>query len=141
MEEQKVEEEKSGKRKKRGTGIAIALFLSIMLAAAFLLLWAWISYRQRYSAEVIRAGLLLAYILPCFAGGRFLRCYVHSHLPLQGALLGGLFYGVLLLCSAVLRDGGGQLSAMDFSVPALCVLSGAAGTIRKKKEIVEDRKT
>jgi hypothetical protein len=44
--------------------ITAALASAILLMAGLLFLWAWISYRVRFSAEVVRAGLLFVYIIP-----------------------------------------------------------------------------
>ena len=78
----KKESREQNKEKKTncvGRFLAVAV-LVVMLAAGWFLLWAYVSYNLRLSADVIRAGLVLLYILPCWIGGRVLYAKVCSHL-------------------------------------------------------------
>ena len=74
-----TENEQKAKRKQNDIGrfLAVAV-LTIVLAAGYFLLWAYLSYELRLSAEVIRAGLVLLYIIPCWIGGRVLRRCMHG---------------------------------------------------------------
>lgn len=142
MENQMEEknEQKSRDPGKGGFGFTFFLsFLAVVISAAgFLFLWAKISYEMRYSTQVIRAGLTFLYILPCLLGGRLLRFSRHSYLPLWGGLLGGSFYGLLLLCSMLVKGESFSYTSLAWTTPLLCVFSGVAGAIpsggTKKRE-------
>ena len=84
---------------KRTQGYAIRFFgcwlLTVALAAGMFLLWIYLSFEMRLSAQVIRAGLMAVYILPCFLGARMIR---RSCLPgkiFWGAFLGIAYYALL----------------------------------------------
>ena len=128
------EEEKEQKSRGPGKGTFGFLFLIdvlvvVLAAAGMLFLWAWISYRMRYSTEVIRVGLVFVYILPCMLGGRLLLLGRRSHPPLWGALLGGLFYGILCLCSLLEKGDAFSFASLEWTTPLLCVLSGMVSAI------------
>lgn len=133
MIEQQTTEDK-GRRKKRG-GIwkfILILAFSCLCATGLLGLWAWVCYQMHYSVSVIRAGLMMIYILPCLFGGRLLRVWKRSRLPLWGALLGSCFFGLLCLCS-FLEQGEAEWKTVDVAALFMCLLSGIAGTIRIRK--------
>ena len=81
MEErmEKIKENNTEKRhsQKRAGGYAIRFFgcwlLTVALAVGMFLFWIYLSFEMRLSAEVIRAGLMVLYILPCFLGARMVR--------------------------------------------------------------------
>ena len=94
----KKESREQNKEKKTncvGRFLAVAV-LVVMLAAGWFLLWAYVSYNLRLSADVIRAGLVLLYILPCWIGGRVLRRCMQRYAVIYGAVLGTVFYTILL---------------------------------------------
>lgn len=133
--ENQMEEKKEQKSRGPGKGalgflFLMDLFIMILAAAGFLFLWVWVSYRMRYSAEVIRVGLIFVYILPCMLGGRLLFICRHSYLPFWGALMGGLFYGLLCLCTLLVKGGDFSFETIEWTTPVLCVLSGMVGAIR-----------
>lgn len=129
--------EEKNEQKSRGSGkggFGLVFFLSllaaVLAAVGFLFLWARISYGMRYSAEVIRAGLVFLYILPCLLGGRLLRFSRQSKLPLFGAMLGGFFYGLLWLCSLLVKGENFSYTSLAWTTPLVCILSGMVGAIR-----------
>lgn len=129
--------EEKNEQKSRGPGkggFGFVFFLSflaaVLSAAGFLFLWAKISYGMRYSTQVIRTGLIFLYFLPCMLGGRLLRLSRHSHLPFWGALLGGFFYGLLLLGSMLAKGETFSYTSLAWTTPLMCVFSGMVGTIR-----------
>ena len=86
----KKESREQNKEKKPncvGRFLAVAV-LVVMLAAGWFLLLAYVSYNLRLSADVIRAGLVLLYILPCWIGGRVLRRCMQRYTVIYGAVLG-----------------------------------------------------
>ena len=86
----KKESREQNKEKKTncvGRFLAVAV-LVVMLAAGWFLLWAYVSYNLRLSTDVIRAGLVLLYILPCWIGGRVLRrCMMDAATSLIGSIV------------------------------------------------------
>ncbi len=133
--ENQIEEKKEQKSRGPGKGafgfLFSGAFLAAVLAAAGLLFWwAWVSFRMRYSAEFIRVGLICLYIFPCMLGGRLLCLGQHSFLPLWGAVLGCFFYGLLCLCSLLVKGEAYSYDSLEWTTPLLCILSGIAGTIR-----------
>lgn len=107
--------------------------LTALMAAALFLFWAWISYRMRFSTEVIRVGLTLLYILPCLFGGRLIRGNKGFEALLWGALIGICYFGLILLISIGRSGGTADFKTIGLSIPLMCVLSGIAGALRLKK--------
>lgn len=125
-----TENEQKAKRKQNDIGrfLAVAV-LTIVLAAGYFLLWAYISYELRLSAEVIRAGLVLLYMIPCWIGGRVLRRCMQERALGCGAVLGVLLYALLI--GLHMADGETITFTRTHAVNCmLCVLSGVAGTLR-----------
>lgn len=125
-----TENEQKAKRKQNDIGrfLTVAV-LTIALAAGYFLLWAYISYELRLSAEVIRAGLVLLYMIPCWIGGRVLRRCMQERALGCGAVLGVLFYALLI--GLHMADGETITFTRTHAVNCmLCVLSGVAGTLR-----------
>lgn len=127
----KKESREQNKEKKPncvGRFLAVAV-LVVMLAAGWFLLWAYVSYNLRLSADVIRAGLVLLYILPCWIGGRVLRRCMQERALGCGAVLGVLLYALLI--GLHMADGETITFTRTHAVNCmLCVLSGVAGTLR-----------
>lgn len=119
----------------------ILVFLFTCLAAAGLfLLWTWLAYQKRYSTELIRAGLVLLYILPCLLGGKMLRTFVKGNTWLFGAILGACYFAAVLVLSVVVKGSGIQINQLRMAPFLLCVISGITGTLRlhRKKEQVKE---
>ena len=109
MEErmEKIKENNTEKRhsQKRAGGYAIRFFgcwlLTVALAVGMFLFWIYLSFEMRLSAEVIRAGLMVLYILPCFLGARMVR-----------------------------RRKTLDIEQLQLTIPLMCTLSGVAGVLR-----------
>ncbi len=133
--ENEITENDAEKRQKSGSGgkFVLAFLFTCLAAAGLFLLWAWISYNKRYSAEFIRAGLVLVYIIPCLLGGRMLGAMAKRNVFLPGALLGACYFAAVLLFSYVIKGADVQAAAAPL---ILCTISGAAGTLRlhRRKE-------
>ena len=129
-----AENEQNVKRKPNHIGRFIAVtVLTAALAAGWFLLWAYVSYELRLSAEVIRAGLILLYILPCWIGGRVLRRCIPDRAFVWGAVLGVAFYAIFFVLAAL--DGKTvQITQTHMINGILCVLSGIAGTLRFRRK-------
>ncbi len=121
---------------KRTQGYAIRFFgcwlLTVALAAGMFLLWIYLSFEMRLSAQLIRAGLMAVYILPCFLGARMIR---RSCLPgkiFWGAFLGIAYYALLILLSFLWRKTL-DIEQLQMTIPLMCILSGIAGVLRLGK--------
>jgi putative membrane protein (TIGR04086 family) len=130
-------EQKEKKRPAFGWIFAGVTLLTLLAAAGLFLLWAWVSYHMRFSAEVIRAGLLSLYILPSLFGGKMLAGARCGRPLLWGAVLGAVFYAALLAASLLpaIVSGSGlpEPDRTDLLPLLLSVLSGALGAARFKK--------
>ena len=137
MEQTDLKQNENGEQNKEkkpncvGRFLAVAV-LVVMLAAGWFLLLAYVSYNL--SADVIRAGLVLLYILPCWIGGRVLRRCMQRYAVIYGAVLGTVFYTILLALTAT-DSGAVQMTQTHVMNACICVLSGIVGTIRLKREV------
>lgn len=106
-----------------------ALVAACAACAGLLFLLTFASYRIRLSADVVRAGILGLYVLPCLIGGRMVSAFRLSPAPVWGILLGAAYYGVLLVVSWVLAGSGQHAGEVDLLVPALCTAGGLVGSL------------
>ncbi len=145
MEKQEIKEQGENRedeeKKRNGSGFLgkfTGVFLLVCLfAAGIFFLLAWISYNRRYSAEFIRAGLVLVYIIPCLLGGRILRHLAKERAFLWGALLGGCFFAAVLVLSVLVKGITLQADRIRLAPLVLCIVCGIAGSLRlhgKEKE-------
>ena len=121
---------------KRTQGYAIRFFgcwlLTVALAAGMFLLWIYLSFEMRLSAQLIRAGLMAVYILPCFLGARMIRASCLPGKIFWGAFLGIAYYALLILLSFLWRKTL-DIEQLQMTIPLMCILSGIAGTLRLGK--------
>ena len=113
-------------------------FCGVLLAVCFVttglfFLLAWVSYRVRFSTEIIRMGITGMYIVPCMIGGRIIRRMGFTPAMVWGAGLGAAFYSVLLVISWL--EAGMQLETVRTIKLILCVASRLIGTKKKKKQV------
>jgi putative membrane protein (TIGR04086 family) len=137
VEQRENKGKKQKKKMKFGWLFAGIVLLTLVVTAAGFLFWAWVSYRMRFSAEVIRAGLLSLYILPCLFGGKMLSGTRCGKPLLWGAAL-GLIFSLFLFMGSVAASFfmEGVLPEPDqtWVLPLLlCVLSGMFGALWRKK--------
>lgn len=130
MEKQPKEQQK--KQKGNGARFAGSLFISCLLAAAFFFFWGWFCFTRRLSTEVIRAGILIWYVLPCLIGGRFLKKSGAKPVPLYAFFLGLCFWGILYGISCVWFGGLLPLEGNVLSVGILCLASAELGILGRK---------
>jgi putative membrane protein (TIGR04086 family) len=141
VEQNRNKEIKENKAKKRlpfGWIYAGLILLAAGLAVGMFLLWTWIAYRVRFSAEVIRFGLLFLYFLPCLISGKILAKTRCPRPVLWGAGLGAICYIGLLVTSilvAIATEGTWTKPDWTAAIPLLLgASSGALGAFRPKKE-------
>lgn len=112
--------------------LAVSLCAACAVAAGLLFLLAWVSFRMRFSADVVRAGIFGLYVVPCLAGGRITKGWGLSPAPLWGAVLGAAYYGVLLAVSLFFAPDL-QEAKVALTVPVLCIVSALLGSLMGKK--------
>ena len=127
------EQLKNKKTESNVAKFAGSLIGTCLLAAAFFLLWCWISYSMRLSVEVIRAGIIAWYALSCLLGGKILcacRCRVA---PLGAVGLGSMFFGILYVCSCIQEQAWITLESENLTIWILCAAAALLGGVRWKK--------
>lgn len=130
--ENEITENEDKKQQKSGYvwKFMIVFIFTCLSAAGLFLLWAWISYNKRYSAELIRAGLVLIYMIPCLLGGRMIRFLADGKRLLWGAGLGTCYFAAVLLLSFLVKGTALQIDKLRAAPLILCVVCGIAGTLR-----------
>lgn len=93
----------------QGMRIVKALLASYLLTGGLLLLLAGLLYRFRLDEGKVQIGIILIYILSCFAGGFLAGKMMKSRKFLWGVLLGLLYFLVMTLVTLAvnrtLQDG------------------------------------
>ena len=104
-----------------------ALLVSYVVTGLLLLLIAGLLYRFQLDEGKVQIGIILTYILSCFAGGFLIGKKKKVKKYLWGLCVGAFYFVVLLLGNlAVNRGLDGQLVHM-LTTAVLCILSGMAG--------------
>ena len=110
-----------------GLRMAKALLASYVITALMLLLLAGLLYRFRLDEGKVQIGIILTYILSCFAGGYLAGKMMRSRQFLWGVLLGLLYFLLMTLVSLAvnhsIQDGMGNLATAF----ALCMGGGMLG--------------
>lgn len=103
------------------------LFITYLLTGILLFVLAFVLYKLRLSNTQVQTGVYLIYILSCFLGGFLAGRKMKSRRFLWGMLMGGLYFVVLFLVSAL----SGKPLESGFSylllVLAICLAGGTAG--------------
>lgn len=104
-----------------------ALLVSYIITGLFLLLLAGLLYKFRLDEGKIQIGIILTYILSCFAGGFLAGKMMKSRQFLWGVLLGLLYFLIMTLISIAvnreLQDG----SSSFITSFLLCMCGGMLG--------------
>lgn len=112
-----------------GTAVRVmkALLASYVVTGLLLLLIAGLLYRFRLDEGKIQIGIILTYILSCFAGGFLAGKMMKSRQFLWGVLLGLLYFLIMTVVSiAVNRELQGSSSGFVTSF-LLCMGGGMLG--------------
>lgn len=112
---------------KKLAGLAKALILSYMITGVILLLLTLLLYRFGMGGNIVSVGVVAAYLLSCFAGGFFLGRRKGERKFLWGALLGGIYFIVLVIISLVMYKGVQGEIGNFFTTLVMCVGSGMIG--------------
>lgn len=131
MEQRQEAQQK--KQKGNGAKFAGSLVISCLTAAAFFFFWGWFCFTRRLSPEVIRAGILLLYALPCLTGGRILKKSGTKPVMVCAFFLGLFFWGLLYGISCIWMKEVLPLAGNVVSSAILCLASAELGTIGRKR--------
>lgn len=130
---EKRQDEQHKKQKGNGAKFAGSLIGSCLAAAAFFFFWGWFSFTRRLSPEIIRAGILLLYALPCLVGGWLLKKSRVKPAGVYALVLGLCFWGILYAGSCISEKEFLPFGKNVLSVCVLCAASAEFGTIHKKR--------
>lgn len=104
-----------------------ALLVSYILTAVLLLVLALIMYKFDPPGSVISVGIVLTYIVSCFAGGFLLGTAKKEKRYLWGLAMGVVYFLIILVVSLVFsKDIFGEVGS-TVAVGLICSLSGMVG--------------
>ena len=111
----------------QGVRIVKALLVSYLLTGGLLLLLAGLLYRFRLDEGKIQIGIILIYIVSCFAGGFLAGKMMKSRKFLWGVLLGLLYFLIMTLVSLAVNRGLQDGTTSYFTTFLLCMGGGMLG--------------
>lgn len=138
MDEERIEEQEQEPQEKKPyrpgpvLKFVVSLLLACLFAAGLLVLLAWVSFQMRFSADIVRAGIMALYVVPCLIGGRMIKCWKLKPAPLWGVGLGMAYYAVLAAVSWT--QAGMKEPAFGLTVPLLCAAGGVLGSLAGRKK-------
>lgn len=103
------------------------LLFSYILTGGFLLLLAFLLYKLHLSEKVVNVFLILIYVATSFFAGFITGKKKRTRKFFWGALMGGLYFAVLFVISAVINRSFPQLSPEFTTTMLLCVGGGMLG--------------
>ena len=104
-----------------------ALFASYVITGLMLLLLAGLLYKFRLDDGKIQIGIIVTYILSCFAGGFLAGNMMKSRQFLWGLLMGLLYFVIMLVVSLAVNRGLQAASSGFVTSLLLCMGSGLLG--------------
>ena len=111
----------------QGVRIVKALLVSYLLTGGLLLLLAGLLYRFRLDEGKIQIGIILIYIVSCFAGGFLAGKMMKSRKFLWGVLLGLLYFLIMTLVSLAVNRGLQDGTTSYLTAFLLCMGGGMLG--------------
>lgn len=111
----------------QGVRVVKALLVSYLLTGGLLLLLAGLLYRFRLDEGKIQIGIILIYIVSCFAGGFLAGEMMKSRKFLWGVLLGLLYFLIMTLVSLAVNRGLQDGTTSYFTTFLLCMGGGMLG--------------
>lgn len=104
-------------------GVVAAFFVS----AVILVVLAFLMYRFKLAENVVRGGIIAAYVFSCFMGGTLVSRHQDGKKYLWGILAGALYFVILISISMIINK------RMFVNIPGvvssgvLCILGGMLG--------------
>ena len=121
--------EKIGKSRVSRTPVSLVKVLLAMyiLTGILLLILAAVLYRFQLSEQVVNIGIIAIYILVGFSGGFLVGKLQGCRIFLWGAVIGLLYFVLLLLVSLLIWHEFQSGSIHGITTLALCTMSGMLG--------------
>lgn len=107
--------------------IAAAVFAMFIVSGLLLLILAAILFKMEPAESIIRIGIVVIYVIAGFLGGFLMGKIMQEQKFLWGLAAGCIYFGVLLLASAVVKGGFDMELAKVITTLILCAASGMAG--------------
>lgn len=104
-----------------------SLLISYILTGLFLLLLALLLYKGNPSEEVIKAGIIFAYIFSSFVGGFLVGKKIKVQKFLWGILLGVTYFAVIFAISMIMNQSVVGAGLQGITVFVMCSLGGMLG--------------
>lgn len=104
-----------------------ALLFAYILSGLLLFLLAFLMLKMDLSGTVVNGGIVIIYILSCFIGGFSLGKNCEQRRFIWGAVLGILYFMILLFISAIMNTFTGLDTSRLLSALFVCGFSGMLG--------------
>ncbi len=115
---------------KKGNGaLAFCMILGAMflLSALILMILSAVMLKNHMGAGFISGGVIAIYVISCLAGGFLLGQYMGKHKFLWGILIGGCYFGIILLAGKLIYHNGGGWDIQLISSCLICIVAGMLG--------------
>lgn len=111
----------------KGMVLLKAIFVSYFISAIIVCVLALLMYKMDFSGGALTVGVIITYIISCFCGGFVTGKMVDKKQFMWGALLGLLYFLLLISISALFqKDIFDQMSSI-ITVFFMCTLGGMVG--------------
>ncbi len=110
-----------------GKAVGVSLFLMFAVSGALLLLLAFLLYQMELGEEVVKAGIIVIYIISGIAGGFLIGKMRREKKFLWGLCAGVIYFVLLFLISCAVNGGLPQDMVKVLTTLVLCTASGMAG--------------
>lgn len=109
------------------TAIVAALFLMYIVSGLLLLFLALLLYKMELAASIVRIAVIVIYIISGGIGGFFIGKKMKDQKYLWGLLAGAMYFVLLFLFSAIMKQGFSFDPVNLVTTLILCAASGMAG--------------
>lgn len=113
--------------KERFMGVVKFLFIAYAVTFSILVLLAFLLFRFHVSQGFVNGGIIFSYIFSSFLAGLLFSKKVNSRKFLWGALIGVLYFAIILIISMILNRQLFLQIPNLMSVFVLCTLGGMMG--------------
>lgn len=103
------------------------IMMAYVCSALLLAILAFVAYKAGMSENVVIYGVLAVYTISTFVAGLIIGIKQKHRRAVWGLATGALYYGVILVISAVMNRGIAAGTADMAVATVLCILGGFAG--------------
>ena len=121
-----MEQERAAGRKSLPKSFAKVLLVMYILTGVMLVILAVVLYKAQISEAAVNIGIIIIYVIAGFLGGFLMGRIQKSRKFLWGAVMGLLYFAILLVVSLILHK---QLESGITHVITTMILCTASGTI------------